>query len=162
MRKVTIGNLRYGFGAALLLAAHTLAAQTPSAQSSNVQTISAQLLAPSRPSLPPGQVWQCIHNGQRVFSDTRCGDGATIRQLNDTNRMDTAPAWRGAAYPAAYPAPFPAPYPDEGVPEETVDPIYVTQSVTVVNRSQHVARAPRPHHHDSRPAQTRTGHAAAH
>ena len=158
MRKDTNGDPRFGLVTALLLAAQSLSAQTPSAQSPNVQTVSAQSLAPPRPSLLPGQVWQCIRDGQRVFSDTRCGDGATIRQLNDTNRMDTAPAWRGAAYPT----PYPAPYPEERVPEETVDPVYVTQSVTIVNRSQHVAHAPLPHHHDPRRAQTRTGHAAAH
>jgi len=178
MRKVTACHL-YGLVIALVLAAQTLsaqtsaeptpAAQTPVTQSPNVQThslqtLSAQSLAPPHPSLPAGQVWQCIRDGQRVFSDTRCGEGATIRQLNDTNRMDTAPAWHGgfrSPGQGAYPAD--APYADERGPEEPVDPVSGTQAVTVVSRTQHVPHTFRTHLHDpGRPSVTRAGHAAVH
>jgi hypothetical protein len=67
--------------------------------------------------LPAGEVWQCIVNGQKVFSDKRCGTGASVRQIGDINVMDT---------PAAQPAPYGAyrsgyagapyassPYPDD-------------------------------------------------
>jgi hypothetical protein len=184
MRKVAACHL-YGLVIPLVLVARTLsaqtsaeptpAAQTPVTQSPNVQTqsvqtqsvqtLSAQSLAPPHPALPAGQVWQCIRDGQRVFSDTRCGEGATIRQLNDTNRMDTAPAWRGgfrSPGQGAYPA-YDSPYADERGPEEPVDPVYGTQAVTVVSRTQHVPHTFRTHLHDpGRPSVTRAGHAAVH
>jgi len=67
--------------------------------------------------LPAGEVWQCIVNGQKVFSDKRCGNGASIRQIGDLNVMDTPAAqplpygvyrsgYAGAPYPSA-------PYPDD-------------------------------------------------
>lgn len=39
-------------------------------------------------TLPADQVWQCEVNGQKVFSDKRCGASASIRQLNAVNGMD--------------------------------------------------------------------------
>jgi hypothetical protein len=179
MRKVTACHL-YGLVIALVLAAQTLSAQTsaeptpaaqtpvtqsPNVQTQSVQTLSAQSLAPPHPALPAGQVWQCIRDGQRVFSDTRCGEGATIRQLNDTNRMDTAPAWRGGgSVRRARVLILPdAPYADERGPEEPVDPVYRTQAVTVVSRTQHVPHTFRTHLHDpGPPSVTRAGQAAVH
>jgi hypothetical protein len=146
-----------------LLTAHTVAAQSASDPGVSVRTLSAQSLSPARPSLPAGQVWQCIRNGQRIFSDARCGDGATIRQLNDVNRMDAAPVSRAPRYapsPGAYAA-YAAPYPDEEAPVDP-DPGYVTQTVTVVDRLPHVPRTREPHHHDPRVARGRTAHAPAH
>jgi hypothetical protein len=69
----------------------------------------------STSELPSGEVWQCIVNGQKVFSDKRCGDGASVRQLSDLNVMDAPvapaqgaygrypPGYGGAAYPPSYP-----------------------------------------------------------
>ena len=67
--------------------------------------------------LPAGEVWQCIVNGQKVFSDKRCGNGASVRQIGDLNVMDmpaSQPMPYGA-YPSGYAgAPYPsAPYPDD-------------------------------------------------
>src|ERR1700679_241607 len=42
----------------------------------------------ARPQLPPGQVWECDVNGQRVFSDVQCGTHATLRQLPELNVFD--------------------------------------------------------------------------
>ena len=44
--------------------------------------------------MPAGEVWQCIVNGQKVFSDKRCGNGASVRQIGDLNVMDTPPPSR--------------------------------------------------------------------
>jgi len=146
-----------------LLTAHTVSAQSASDPGVSVRTLSAQSLSPPRPSLPAGQVWQCIRNGQRIFSDARCGDGATIRQLNDVNRMDAVPASRAprhAPSPGAYAA-YPAPYSDEQAPVDP-DPGYATQTVTVVDRLPRVARAREPHHHDPRLAPVRSAHTATH
>jgi len=54
----------------------------------------------SRSQLPPGQVWQCVIDGQKVFSDSPCGEHASIRRLRDLNVMD-APA--APSYPYGYP-----------------------------------------------------------
>jgi hypothetical protein len=65
-----------------------------------------------RPQLPPGQVWQCVIDGQRVFSDSPCGAHASIRQLGDLNVMDAPPPAPSRAYPYPYPPayPYPPPY----------------------------------------------------
>jgi hypothetical protein len=67
--------------------------------------------------LPAGEVWQCIVNGQKVFSDKRCGNGASVRQIGDLNVMDTPAAQPVpyGAYRSGYAgAPYPsAPYPDD-------------------------------------------------
>jgi hypothetical protein len=54
-------------------------------------------------------------NGQKVFSDKRCGSGASVRQLGDVNVMDAPgappqtsygmypPEYGGAANPPSYP-----------------------------------------------------------
>jgi hypothetical protein len=42
----------------------------------------------TRPPLPRDQVWQCVVNGQKTFSDSPCRNGASVRQLNQVNRMD--------------------------------------------------------------------------
>jgi hypothetical protein len=47
--------------------------------------------ATSHQALPPGRVWQCAVNSQRIFSDSPCGTTSTIRQLSETNRMDPTP-----------------------------------------------------------------------
>jgi hypothetical protein len=67
-----------------------------------------------RPALPVGQVWQCVVNGQKVFSDTACGDGATIRQLSDVNGMDPTPVARAPLYTGYGPYPGYGPNPDYG------------------------------------------------
>jgi len=153
MREHLRATLIYGLWATVLLAARNVSAQSPSDPTVTVRTLSAQSLSPPRPSLPAGQVWQCIRDGQRIFSDARCGDGATIRQLNDVNRMDAAPVSRAPSYPPPFDA-YEAPV--------DPDPGYVTQTVTVVDRLPRVARTREPHHHDPRVARPRTAHASAH
>jgi hypothetical protein len=57
-------------------------------------------VATKSPPLPAGQVWQCVVNGQRTFSDAPCGTGASIRQLNAVNGMEAAPREPMYRYPA--------------------------------------------------------------
>jgi hypothetical protein len=71
--------------------------------------------AAARPQLPPGQVWQCVIDGGRVFSDAPCGEHASIRRLSDLNVMDSPRQGDAYAYgyapmhvPAATSAPAPA------------------------------------------------------
>jgi hypothetical protein len=67
--------------------------------------------------LPAGEVWQCIVNGQKVFSDKRCGNSASVRQIGALNVMDTPaaqPAPYGVYRPGYAGAPYTsAPYPDD-------------------------------------------------
>jgi hypothetical protein len=125
------------------------------------------------PPLPPGQVWQCVHDGHKIFSDAPCGSGATIRQLNDVNVMDAAPATRIPGYPpgvatpgVATPranAPYAPTFPEEGTPEAAPDgtPVYGVQAVGIADRWQRVRHIPRPLHR-ARPAVRAAGaHAAA-
>jgi hypothetical protein len=105
----------------------------------------------ARPQLPPGQVWECDINGQRVFSDTQCGAHATVRQLTETNVIDSGAGYaRGAPRPDGY-APGPGYYPQpvpagEAPPVDAGDPIY-TQVLVVHDRPRREQLA----HHGNRP-----------
>jgi hypothetical protein len=78
----------------------------PDAGAPSAGPASADASANGGPQLPPGGVWQCIVNGQKTFSDKRCGNGASVRQIGDINVMDPAPygmyrpGYAGAPYPA--------------------------------------------------------------
>ncbi len=69
------------------------------------------------PELPRGEVWECVVNGEKVFSDKRCGTVASVRQLGDLNVMDipsSQPAPYGLYRPGYGAPPYPsAPYPDD-------------------------------------------------
>jgi hypothetical protein len=109
----------------------------------------------ARPQLPPGQVWECDVNGQRVFSDVQCGTHATVRQLSELNVIDSAAAY-GRGTPRAYgygpgPGYYPQPAPASEAPPDDSDaggdPIY-TQVVVVrdrVRRDQQAHHSTRPH-----------------
>jgi hypothetical protein len=97
-------------GASLPAAPSPAAPATAGAQAPRVA-------AAARPQLPPGQVWQCVIDGGRVFSDAPCGEHASIRRLSDLNVMDSPQ--QGDAYPYSYapmqaPAATPAPADDSG------------------------------------------------
>jgi len=107
----------------------------------------------ARPQLPPGQVWECDNNGQRVFSDVQCGAHATVRQLTELNVIDSAVAYpRGAPRPDGYapgPGYYPQPVPSEAPPNDSDagDPLY-TQVIVVrdrLRREQQARHANRPH-----------------
>ena len=73
--------------------------------------------AAARPQLPSGQVWQCVIDGGRVFSDAPCGEHASIRRLSDLNVMDSPQQGDAYAYsyaPMQAPAAAPAPADDSG------------------------------------------------
>jgi len=176
MRNELRANLIVGLSTALLAAAQSASAQSapgryladPEVVGHTVSdpgvpvALSAQSTS-AHPFLPAGQVWQCIRDGQRIFSDAPCGAGSTIRQLNDVNRMDAAPAGAAHYYPPprdAYAA-YPAPTADDAAPQQS-DPVYVTQAVAIIDRGHDLARTHRPHHHDPRPVPARAAHAAAH
>lgn len=106
----------------------------------------------SREQLPPGQVWECDVDGQRIFSDTKCGARASVRQLRDLNVMDASAAPRPAPYPypsagaygggAGYPPGYYAPQDDEAAADYSGD-AYVGDRVIVAHDRPH--REHRPH-----------------
>jgi hypothetical protein len=141
-----------------------LTALNPAASTSTARAVpgaapAAHSAAPADPSpvvvstnarrqLPPGHVWECDFNGQRVFSDTQCGKHATVRQLTEPNVFDSNAAYgRGTSRPYGNgPAPgyYPQPLPTSETPPEDSDggdPIY-TQ--VIVLRDQR--RDPLAHH----------------
>jgi hypothetical protein len=67
----------------------------------------SDVAATPRPQLPPGQVWQCVFEGQRIFSDSPCGANASIRHLSDLNIMDPAPVIPAQGYGYGYSPPAP-------------------------------------------------------
>jgi beta-lactamase regulating signal transducer with metallopeptidase domain len=77
-------------------------------QSSAPASIPApQVAAGLRAPLPRGQVWHCVIDGQHVFSDTPCGENASIRRVNDPNVMG-APLAQSYDYGNPYAQPFSA------------------------------------------------------
>lgn len=115
--------------------------------------------------LPSGQVWQCIVNGQKVFSDTRCGSGASVKQLGDLNVMDVPPPQYPVSYGRPY-APYPsaAPYPDDAYDAGDVSgDAYPSEIIVARERARRAHRihqglpgrspppAPAPHHGGAAP-----------
>jgi Domain of unknown function (DUF4124) len=45
------------------------------------------------------QIWQCVNNGQKTFSDSPCGADASVHQLSEINRMDSTAGANATAYP---------------------------------------------------------------
>jgi hypothetical protein len=107
----------------------------------------------ARPPLPPGHVWECNSNGQRIFSDVQCGAHATLRQLTELNVFDpTVANGHSTARPYGYgpgPGYSPPPGPTSDAPPDDTgggDPIY-TQVIVVHDRSHR----DQPAHHGSHP-----------
>ena len=72
-----------------------------SADSRSVDVQAAPLLgtvAPVKSKLAK-QIWQCVNNGQKTFSDSPCGADASVHQLSEINRMDSTAAANATAYP---------------------------------------------------------------
>lgn len=51
----------------------------------------AQTQAPNPPPESKVQIWECTINGQRTFSDHRCGVNSTLHEIGAINRMDSTP-----------------------------------------------------------------------
>jgi hypothetical protein len=111
------------------------------------------------PPLPAGQVWQCVINGQRTFSDSPCGAGASIRQLNAVNGMEGAVPAPNYPYPAYGPSagydprsgytPAPGYDPDSQGQDAPIEGVYGSNQLLVLEerrRREHHA-PPRFHSH---------------
>jgi hypothetical protein len=72
----------------------------------------AQLQTVTPPIEQSGQIWECAINGQRTFSDKRCGEKPSLRKIGPINTMDPTPIFRSissyepeSSYAAEYPEP---------------------------------------------------------
>jgi hypothetical protein len=133
------------------------AAAPPPARAATGGARSPQLATVARTPLPPGQVWQCVIDGERIFSDAPCGEHASIRQLRELNVMD-APPPQSYAYTYPY-APLSAPAP-AFAPAPADDSDYADYSDPGVlwahgyarrnyfpRQDNHIRPQPRPHPH---------------
>jgi hypothetical protein len=123
----------------------------PAAPSGAPQTAAAGAVGAASPELPAGEVWECVVNGQKVFSDKRCGNGASVRQIGDLNVMDMPPAQPapyGVYRPGYGAAPYPSPpYPDDEDDTGTVAGDLYPGQAFIVARER--ARRERMSHQDS-------------
>jgi len=119
----------------------------PAASVARATPAAAAESAPASPA--PSQIWQCTVNGQKTFSDSPCGAGATLRQVSQVNRMDPTPAAHVPVYPQS-PGVYYPPAPAEDVPSS--NDIDAAPSVILINERRHDHRPP-PHPHDRRPIQ---------
>ena len=101
--------------------------------------------------LPSGEVWQCMVNGQKIFSDKRCGNSASVRQIGEINVMDVpAPAPYGMYRPEYAGAPYPSgpSYPDDQDDSGVDSDGYVGQQIIVAReraRREHNRQYNHPH-----------------
>jgi hypothetical protein len=78
-----------------------------------VQALAAtQLQTVTPPMEQSTQIWECEINGQRTFSDKRCGEKPSPRKIGPINTMDPTPIFRSnssygpqSSYAAEYPDP---------------------------------------------------------
>lgn len=95
----------------------------------SIQTLPA-IQPTAHAGLPPGNVWECVLNGQRTFSDSPCGERPSIRQLSELNLMDSSALPPAVLYPpgTAY-----APAPDDQTAPDSVDDTYLNLPVISIN-----------------------------
>jgi hypothetical protein len=92
-------------------------------------------------------------NGQKTFSDSPCGEGASIRQLNEVNRMDVTPVAPVARYPV-YPAASAPYYPPPAEQDPPQSDGYISGQTVIINeraRHEHNARLHGHEHRFARP-----------
>lgn len=78
-----------------------------------VQALAAAQLETVTPPIEQStQIWECSIDGQRTFSDKRCGEKPSLRKIGPINTMDPAPIFRSNSYyepQSSYAAQYPDP-----------------------------------------------------
>ncbi len=103
-------------------------------------------VAPVAPVAPESatQIWQCVSNGQKTFSDSPCGAGASVHQLSEINRMDATPVSHTTAY-SAYPSLNYAAAPPDQDTSDVDGGGYSTSQVIAVSERQRREHSHRTH-----------------
>ena len=81
--------------------------------------------------LPPGNIWECVLNGQRTFSDAPCGERPSIRQLSELNLMDSTGIPPAVLYDP--PRTGYAPAPDDQIAPDSLNDTYSNLQVISIN-----------------------------
>jgi hypothetical protein len=126
-------------------------AQLPAAQAP------AQPLAPAEPAVQSGQIWQCVTNGVKTFSNNPCGEKSTLLDVRAINTMNPTPVVHYARNYA--PQPDSPAYDDQNTSDQdaygeqgadnAVNSYTIVQGVAFLprRRPDHPHHRP-PHHHN--------------
>jgi hypothetical protein len=115
-----------------------------------------------QPEAQAGQIWECVTNGVKTFSNNPCGEKSQLLEVRSVNTMNpTPPPIRYARAPtqAQYASQYAPSYSDVGAPSESqedytqqdgaesgADSYTIVQGVAFLPR-----RRPPQHHHPHRP-----------
>ncbi len=94
-------------------------ADSPPAQSNAAPVPPAALArATVEPQIPTGQIYQCITQGVKTFSNNPCGEKSTLLEVGPINTMNATPVTH---YSGSYQAPprYAAGYPDQSAQPDT-------------------------------------------
>jgi hypothetical protein len=124
----------------------------------------AQAQATAEPALQTGQIWECMTNGVKTFSNNPCGEKSTLLEVRAINTMNPTPVVRYARANGAEPRYSPGyaeqnNYSDQEVngeqgPAETgVNSYAIVQGFAFLprKRPEHPHRPP-PHHNTGPPS----------
>jgi hypothetical protein len=89
-----------------------------------VQALAAAQLETATPPIEQrSQIWECVIDGRRTFSDKRCGEKPSLRKIGPINTMDPTPILRSnssyvpqSSHAAEYPDPSEQQFADNSYP----------------------------------------------
>jgi hypothetical protein len=140
------------------------AVATVPAVAETVPPPAAQAQAAAEPALQAGQIWECMTNGVKTFSNNPCGEKSTLLEVRAINTMNPTPVVRYAR--ANGPEPRYSPgyadqnsysdqevYGEQGPAETGVNSYAIVQGFAFVprKRPEHPHRPP-PHHNTGPPS----------
>jgi hypothetical protein len=124
----------------------------------------AQAQAAAEPVLQAGQIWECMTNGVKTFSNNPCGEKSTLLEVRAINTMNPTPVVRYARANGAEPRYSPGyadqndysdqdVYGEQGPAETGANSYAVVQGFAFLprKRPEHPHRPP-PHHNTGPPA----------
>jgi len=125
----------------------------------------AQAQAAAEPALQTGQIWECMTNGVKTFSNNPCGEKSTLLEVRAINTMSPTPVVRSAR--ANGPEPRYSPgyadqdnysdqeaYGEQGPAETGVNSYAIVQGFAFRprKRPEHHPHRPPPHHYTGPPS----------
>jgi hypothetical protein len=121
-----------------------------SADSRSVDVQAVPLLATVAPvkSKSANQIWQCVNNGQKTFSDSPCGADASVHQLSEINGMNSTAAANATAYPTRPSSAHAATPPNQDSPDADVESS--ANQFTVIGEREWRGKRNRMHVHEHR------------
>jgi hypothetical protein len=102
----------------ILSQAATTALAPMTAPAASAPVLAAQIQPVAPPTEPSVQIWQCMINGQKTFSDNPCGEKSSVHEIGPINRMDPTPILPRARPYVAEPS-YPPEYAYQGGQEDS-------------------------------------------